>query len=307
MWRLFLLSCATLSSLSAQEHFFPLEVGNVWVYRGAGTRAAAPLILEITETDTFDGRVYYHLHGEPGGDYWLRFREDGALMQRDDKTGSEKLWYAFRSPVGEIFNTAIPFCCGRAMLAKDPAAYDPPSGLSWSDAKEFSFPAVFQFGLTREIFAPYVGMVYRSQNTGGPSFATYDFAYARIGGVTVLSEPSIGFTVSANPYFVRLSVENGFSNPLTLLFSSSQLFDVAVFDDQGNDVFRWSQGKEFAAALQTLEVNRHRDWVIPLPQLQPGAYTVRGWLMVSDQPAKAWSATTSLTIPALASDETSKP
>ena len=66
------------SAWSADIGFFPLEIGNLWVYESAGSRCCTPLILEITGANTFNGSRYFLLHSSTGDDYWLR--DDGASV-----------------------------------------------------------------------------------------------------------------------------------------------------------------------------------------------------------------------------------
>jgi len=62
-----LLASAPAWALQLPE-YFPLDVGNTWVYRGSGTRAAVPLTIEIAGTKEFNGQSYVLLHGLPGKD-----------------------------------------------------------------------------------------------------------------------------------------------------------------------------------------------------------------------------------------------
>src|SRR3979409_2351276 len=73
--------CGTWSA-TAQD-YFPLQVGNQWVYKTGGSRSSAPLVLEILRTAEFGGTGYVNLHSSAGGDYWLRRHDDGSVWQYD--------------------------------------------------------------------------------------------------------------------------------------------------------------------------------------------------------------------------------
>ena len=85
-----LLASAPAWALQLPE-YFPLDVGNTWVYRGSGTRAAVPLTIEIAGTKEFNGQSYVLLHGLPGKDYWLR-EDDGSIYAYDPDQNQEMLW-----------------------------------------------------------------------------------------------------------------------------------------------------------------------------------------------------------------------
>ena len=167
----------------AEPHYFPLGLGNLWVYETGGTRCCTPLVLEITQTADFNGNTYFLLHGFPRGDHWLRTGDDGSLLAYDPERNEEKLWYDFQAPVGEVFDTAIPYCCGQAVTISRNAQYSGPTG-ELDNALEMGYPGVFQIGISQDLFLPDVGLGRRIENTGGPSVATYELVYARVGGET---------------------------------------------------------------------------------------------------------------------------
>src|ERR1700680_5061602 len=90
-----LLSCPVLG---AGPGYLPLDAGNIWVYESAGSRCCTPLILEITDTGTFNGNNYSLLHSSAGADYWLRAADDGSVFAYDSQSGTESLWYSFQAP-----------------------------------------------------------------------------------------------------------------------------------------------------------------------------------------------------------------
>ncbi|HUS07785.1 MAG TPA: BsuPI-related putative proteinase inhibitor, partial [Bryobacteraceae bacterium] len=229
------------------------------------------------------------------------------VWQYDEALKQEKLWYAFQAPVGEPYSEQLPSCCGKAVIANRSAKYSSRLG-DFNNALEVAYPGVFQIGVARELFLPYIGMVYRGENTGGPSFASYDLSYARVGGVTVVSEKSVSFSVTVDQaeraaggivtFVVRLSLRNTSGQPLPLEFPSGQSYDVVVKNAQGEPVYRWSEDKMFAQVFRTevLE-NGERNFAVPVRlsgPVAPGRYTVEAWLTTNP---KAYAGTSPVDIP----------
>jgi len=309
-----LLGCA-LVSWAAYPDYFPLHVGNQWVYRGAGSRGETTLVLEITATGQFNGRTYWLLHGLPDRDYWLRMDESGTLLAFDRERNQEEVWYAFQAPEGEVYRTALPGnCCSSAVISARRAKYKGPIG-EVDYALEVGYPGVFQVGIERELFLPYIGMVHRRQATGGPTYATYDLIYSRTGGVTVVAEPELSFslTVDRSIYTAdlmppvdprraipvmtaRLTLRNTTPDPVDLTFPTGQSYDLVLRNEKGDVVFRWSEGKAFTEAVRKESFRGERNWVIlvalagrderPLPQ---GKYIAEAWLTTTGPRAYAAS------------------
>jgi len=63
------------------------------------------------------------------------------------------------------------------------------------------------------------------------------------------AKPSAGQPVS-----VKFTVTNNGSKPVKYDFSSAQQFDVTLRDSKGSDVWRWGQGRMFAANLSHLSL-----------------------------------------------------
>lgn len=299
-----LAAVAATCGWSQQPDYFPLHVGNQWVYRTGGTRGGDPLTLAITRTAEFGGQSYSLLDGWPRGPYWLRQDADGRVWNYDTTAQREQLWYAFQTPIGRVYEESLPWCCGRAEVVSRNAKYEGPIGEA-GNALELRYPGVFQVGLDRELFLPYIGLLHRLENTGGPTVAFYDLVYARVGGVTVLAEKKVSFRLSldrsvyvanlqppvdprrAVPRMTaRLTLRNTQSEPLTLDFPSSQIYDLAIRNEKGEGVYQWSSNLGFVQVLQTTEIGPgEKNWVITVPlareagrPLPPGKYTAEAWL-----------------------------
>ena len=75
---------------------------------------------------------------------------------------------------------------------------------------------------------------------------------------------------------------NQTGTPIRLEFTSAQRFDVTIGDAHGNEVWRWSAGRMFAAVMghETLgpEDPRLTYEAVFSGSLAPGPYRVRAWL-----------------------------
>jgi len=90
---------------------------------------------------------------------------------------------------------------------------------------------------------------------------------------------------------VTLEVANRTAEPITLVFSTSQRFDLAIEDDEGNELWRWSRGKLFLQVLgeETLgsegpPLAYHTE--APGPA-DPGRYRLHGALATAGQAFRA--------------------
>lgn len=288
---------------AAQPDYFPLHVGNQWVYRATGTRGDGVMILEITRIARLAGRTYWLLHGLPQRDYWLRMDDEGTLWCYDPDANREEVWYAFHKPEGEEYRTALPGSLSRAVIASRKAHYKGPVG-EVDYALEIQYPGVFQVGIARELFLPYVGMVYRQQNAGGPAVITYELIYSRTGGVTVLSQPEISITLTLDreTYYAnlmppvdpdraaplmtaRITLRNTTERPVELVWPSGQRYDFLIRNAKGEVLWRWSEGKAFILLFGTESFIGERNYVelirLGTPDGKPfpeGRYTLEAWL-----------------------------
>jgi hypothetical protein len=179
----FVMLLAALSWAGAANNF-PLEVGNLWVYETGGTVCCRPVILEVVETAQFKDNTYFRVQGLPRGqgDYWIRMDDKGSLLAFDPEKNAEQMWYAFQAPEREPFETELPFSMGLAEIISRDLTYQSPIG-QFDNAIQIAYPRVFQVGISSEIFVPEIGLVHRTENTGGASSGAYELVYARVGKV----------------------------------------------------------------------------------------------------------------------------
>ncbi len=87
---------------------------------------------------------------------------------------------------------------------------------------------------------------------------------------------------SGEPIHIRFTMVNKTGTPIRLEFTSAQRFDVTIGDARGNEVWRWSAGRMFAAVMghETLgpEDPRLTYEAVFKGSLAPGPYGVRAWL-----------------------------
>src|SRR5437899_2052132 len=291
----------SLVSFCSGQDYFPLQLNNQWIYKCAGACGPEPTLqLEITGTQQFGDQRYFRLHGWRDRDFWLRQDDGGRVFAYDPEKNEEQLWYAFQTAEGETYTESLPACCGKATIAFRAAKYQGPVG-SFENALEIRYPGVFQVGIYQEQFLPYVGMAHRSEGRGGPAVATYDLIYARLGDVTVISQPELAVSLTLDQSVYKsgaqqppvmtalLSVRNTTADLVALTFNTGQIYDLEIRNEKGEQVFLWSKGKLFAQIVQSITfASGEKNYVITAPlALPPGKYIVQGWLVAG--PPKAYS------------------
>jgi len=291
-------------SLMAAPDYFPLHVGNQWVYRSSGVACCQTFTAEITATETYDGRTYALLRGIPGGDLRLRTTSAGDLVAYDPVSRTEKLWAAFSKPEGEPYLSEIDECNGRAVIDSKQADYKGPIG-EFSNALRVRYAVnnCADAGLIQETFLPYIGLLQRTLSTiAGPR--PFDLVYARIAGVTVVSERELSFSVTLDKAVynageritVRMTLRHSQLEPLRIVFSSGQTYEIVARNEAGDIVYRWSDGRVFTQALRSIDFPPgEKNWVEIVPSLPVGRYMVEVWL-VTATPQRAYSASIPLEI-----------
>lgn len=314
MWtKAWLLLCLAAVLPAQQPDYFPLQIGNQWTYRSNGPGPQQVFTVEIADSGTFDGQSYFLTKGFSAGDTWLRMSEDSRLLIYDPAARREKLWAAFGTADGDAYETQVDACTGRARQTSRKAKYQGPLGeFDTTLQVDYSPGKCADAGISQEIFLPYVGLLRRTENTiAGPR--RYDLIYARLGGVTVISENQVAFslTLDRTVYIrsastpaemtARLTLRN--SEPLRIT-TGSQEFDLVFKNEKGEVVFRWSDGKVFTLiAREVLLPPGEKNWVILLPlvdrsgsALPPGRYSAEGWLTTSVPANKTYLASVAFQI-----------
>jgi hypothetical protein len=289
------LMSAAIPYAAAQPDYFPLHVGNQWIYRQAGRIGGEPVVVDIPRTEAVNDQTYHVVRGLDHRDLYLRMAEGGVLYAYDPENRQEGVWAAFATPEGESYRTVVNECSNTARVVSRNARVAVPIG-DLTGALAIIYPAgnCADAGLGTDYFMPYVGLVERESITiAGPRFLR--LAYARIGGVTVLSEPEIAFSLTLDkPQYggddvpvltARLTLRSTRSEPVTLTFPSGQRFDLVIRNESGQEVFTWSVGRAFVLAFGTERFGPgERNWMVMAPlsaageRLPAGRYTAEAWL-----------------------------
>ena len=295
--------------------YFPLAVGNEWVYVQRGRVAGDPVTFQITATNQFNGISYYQITGYAEQPAWIRYNVAGELVQYDPSGGAEKLWYPFAAPDGFSFRSGVPApCLQNAILRTRNAEIRVPAGtFSPVLAVEYQPGPCADAGYSEEVFVAGIGLVRRTAITiAGPR--SFELTWARVNGTVISgSELSFGVALDKPVYFAdfmppvdparsipvltaRLTVRNTGPQPVILQFNSGQRYDLVIRDAKGDQIYQWSQGKFFTQALGRLELKGEQLYLVEIPladrggrTYSEGRYTLEGWLATSD--GKAYTAT----------------
>lgn len=307
--RITTLSFLAALPLAAAVDYFPLHTGNTWVYRSQGPFAAGTLTVEVRGTERIGSQTYARVRGLGAADTLLRQNEAGTVYAYDSAGGRERIWVDFAAPERQSFPTAVDPCNATGAIESKAARYSGPLG-EFSNALEvrYGFGGCADAGLESDTFLPYIGLLRRtSQTIAGPR--SFDLVYARVGGITVVSEGEVAFSLAldrgvytadlmpplsqrAVPVMTaRLTLRNTREQPVELQFGSGQRFEIVLKNAKGEEVYRWSNGKFFTQALgsETLGPGE-RNWAetirlapegatLPFPE---GRYTAEAWLTTLD-------------------------
>ncbi|MBI4890060.1 MAG: hypothetical protein HY821_05490 [Acidobacteria bacterium] len=291
--RIFTLNLLAAAALLAQSpEYLPLQQGNTWIYKGS----AGTFTLQTGGAETFGENQYFPLRGLPTTPVlYLRNTPEGRIYQWDMAAKLEVLYLdtaAAESPTG------VDPCNAASRIESREGKYAGPVG-EFGNVLDVRYTAAqcADAGLVSDQFLPWVGLLARTQQTiAGPR--TYHLVYARLGGVTVLTPAEISFSLAVTAaQDVRLALRNMGPAPLELTFPTSQQFEVEVYDQKNQLVYRWSDGMGFLQVVTTQSVSGERIWLVSLPsgRLAPGRYTVKGWLTTTEP--GGYAATATATIP----------
>jgi len=289
-----------------RRDYFPLAVGNQWVYRQQASPQAPRITVEVTGATERGGHTYYELSGYAGARAWVRQTGPGELVEQVPRDGSEQLWYSFYAPDRAAWNPQLFLpCLGQARISARNAEVRVPAGAFSSALLIHYLPGLCSdAGFLEEAFAPGVGLLRRTEITfAGPR--TMELVSARINGMT-LEGSDLFFDIALDQpvYFAnfmppvdplraiplltaRLTIHNVTAAPVTLQFSSGQQFDLAIREAGGGQALQWSAGKFFIQSLTRVELGPGEARSFPVElrlagrsgkTLPEGRYTAEGWL-----------------------------
>jgi hypothetical protein len=288
--------------------YFPLEVGNEWVYSNGINRFEIHVLAETREGN---GRKYFEVSNffQPY-DYVethkIRYGSLGQILEFNPN-GEDFLWYDFGNLRSEwrvqTSNSIMCLTDSRAIPEGTSETVSVPAG-AFENALYLDFSSrCVDAGFEKEYFAQGVGLVQRIlDNIGG--WDIYNLVSARVGS-RILPAISYGIEVSMdNPVYynnrmppvrnpwptahVLILARNSTATPVTLAFLTSQRFDFIVRDTSGKEVLRWSDGKVFeqVTGQETLVKGSRRygaEIVLKTrggEALPSGFYTLTGYLTI---------------------------
>ncbi|HEY1341263.1 MAG TPA: BsuPI-related putative proteinase inhibitor [Bryobacteraceae bacterium] len=283
------------SALAAQTpEYFPLEVGNTWLYKAITIVGTQPLQLSTTYqtmriigTETIKNRQYFSVS------YFGRnvlLREDarsGNVFVYDRTTGAESSWVALGLPVDASFSSSLDPCSPQGQIVSRTDTTAVPLG-TFRDEIQIKYQNnCTDAGVVTQYYAPSVGLIRQDQSSlAGP--VMYRLIYYQVGQQTG-AVPEVSFTVAVDsPAYVpgnllaaRLTLRNTGTDAVSLHFPSGQSFDLKILNDKGESVYTWSSDKSFVmiARDEMLEPGELTYGVsVPLDQIPAGHYVLQAFL-----------------------------
>lgn len=145
--------------------------------------------------------------------------------------------------------------------------------------------------VSEEVYLPSIGLVRRTETSiAGPR--VFELAEARVGGLLYSGKLSGGFDVSshyAGPgsthllTTLRLSLMS--DDEMMLAYATSQEYDVSMWNEKGEEIYRWSAGQVFAQGVWSRLVRGALTHRVEIPlrtatgePLPAGNYVIHAWL-----------------------------
>lgn len=270
---------------SQAADYFPLQVGNSWVYQVTSGRGARPGAINVEAKETLNGREYFRVSFFEQIVY-LRLGENGNVIRFDKDSGAESVWLPIGSTPGAAVLTQLDSCSKEARVGTASAPLKTILG-EFGNALEVRYkPNCADAGVTVQYFLPYIGMlVHETTSIAGP--VRYELSYVRSGLTShAATQQTFGISTDKPVYkagteeiHVRLTLN--VSEPVVLTFPSGQSSDLRLTDSTGKTVYTWSMDKLFAQVFRQERVEPgERNFVMTVPagNLAPGRYQVEGWL-----------------------------
>ena len=277
----------------APAQYFPLQVGNQWIYRVDEGPVKELRVAEVLRAETVDEKDYFVYKGILGETVRVRVATENKLVQLN-ADGTESLWADFNAAEGTSYATSFDSCTGRGRVEKRNATTELLDRV-WENGIQISYSAAScaDAGVTDDLYLPGLGLAQRTyQSFTGPR--RFKLSYARIGNASVVTSGEYSFRInlSQKTYApraiinLRMTLENWTKEPLKLQFNSGQSFDFAIRDASGETAFYWSANKLFTAEVRELSVTGEKNWTVTEEMdLKPGEYVLEAWLTTDRKPA----------------------
>ena len=102
-----------------------------------------------------------------------------------------------------------------------------------------------------------------------------------------MSTDKMSYSVG-EPIIITLKIFNYTEEEITFHFNTGQRYDFIIEDEEGNEIWRWSEGRIFAMALGEEILGPSNSEVIYKAEykdkLIPGYYKVTGFFVAQDRP-----------------------
>lgn len=294
-----LLTAPLMLAADAAPDYFPLAVGNQWIYQAS---LGGPRIVEITGVESVNEQSYFVVTGLEGTQ-WLRRAEDGAIRVFDPESREERMWIDFAAPDQVDRESAAHPCSTTAAVASRRFSDKFHLG-DFNEVTQVRFGGnvCADAGLTADYYLPNIGLLRRTEiSLAGPR--TYELTYARLNGVVMVTGPARSFELAtdairypliqgrASVARIRMTLRLRDTLPDELTFTSSQEYDLILRNREGREVYRWSSTRAFLQVLKTVKVAGEKNWAEDLPladstgrPLPPGPYTLEAVITSSGGP-----------------------
>ena len=288
-------AAAMLAGAASGADFFPLQTGNTWTYKDA--RFGQTFSIKVGLPYFINERVYYTLTGYAKSPQLVRLDERNELVYLDEERQQELALTSFQPFEGGWWDSPQRTCAdwGQTLLKR--GVHEGPAG-TFADVLQIRYRtfSCADAGVQQEQYAENIGMVRRvSQSFAGP--VTFDLVSARVGKLRLDTAASGQFKLSAETTADQVTISLTLENPegLKLLFSSGQEYDIAILDQDGRSVYRWSADKSFIQAIHERTLGPLWTVTVKAPRPPAGEYTVSGWLTtLGDVPQYAATAPLSI-------------
>ncbi len=265
-----------LTAKTELASYFPLRVGDQWVYQRTSAAQHGEWRADVTGRVTAaNGRVYHTLAGYFGPVRLVRTNSRNAVMEFNPDGPSDNLWYLLGGPVGATWEiqlepqpTASPAAdCisgSKATIGSRSEVIRVPAG-EFRDVVRVDYRSLCaDAGLNSEWFAPGVGLVRREENSFvGPVVS--ELVSAEVGDISLPRLPYLtALTLDRPLYYNNLMpspvpdpiptvrgsfvLRNRTSSPVDFLFGGCKSVSLKVVNEAG-DVLLTASGNDGGCCL----------------------------------------------------------
>jgi hypothetical protein len=286
-------------------NYLPISAGNRWTYEGSSGESFEIVVLGAPIQH--GSHFYYKMTGYATEPLFVRSEADRVywLNEEEDR---EEILINFEPFSGGYYNTPISAPCDQDAQTQDRRVeYSGPGGV-FPNALEIQYRVLdcADTGVENELYLENIGLARRTvQTIAGPR--EFHLTSANVGPVAFAAGPGVEFRVSIPSVISRekpgeaaeteavLEFVIDRLDPIRLKYPTSQRYDIAVKDENGDVVYLWSSTALFAQVYSE-EVVFGKRYVVPLSLPVPdGHYQIEAWL-TTDSPDRKFAATAPLTI-----------